>query len=204
MHLDVETLTVRRGGRAVLDGVSFRVASGEALLLTGPNGAGKTTLLRAVAGLIGAEAGVVSLAGGDVEATVGDQCHFVGHLNAVKPGLTAMENLSFWEGALGHDTMPVHRALDRFGLGGMADVPTGYLSAGQKRRLGLARLLVARRPVWLLDEPTVSLDAASVCTFAGIVAEHLANGGIVVAATHVPLGIAGARELTLGGLAVGA
>lgn len=204
MHLDVETLTVRRGGRAVLDGVSFRVASGEALLLTGPNGAGKTTLLRAVAGLIGAEAGVVSLAGGDVEATVGDQCHFVGHLNAVKPGLTAMENLSFWEGALGHDTMPVHRALDRFGLGGMADVPAGYLSAGQKRRLGLARLLVARRPVWLLDEPTVSLDAASVGTFAGIVAEHLANGGIVVAATHVPLGIAGARELTLGGLAVGA
>ncbi len=169
--------------------------------MTGPNGAGKTTLLRAVAGLIRPEAGKVSLEGGEADATVGEQCHFVGHLNAVKPSLTAIENLRFWKDALGGDEQPLARALERFGLGEMADVPGGYLSAGQKRRIGLARLLVAQRPVWLLDEPTVSLDAASVSTFAAIVAEHLAGGGIAIAATHVPLGIAGARELRLGGLA---
>ena len=200
MRLIVENLRVLRGDRAVLENQSFRVAAGGALLLTGPNGAGKTTLLRAVAGLIRPEAGKVSLEGGEADA-VGEQCHFVGHLNAVKPSLTAIENLRFWKDALGSDEQPLARALERFGLGEMADVPGGYLSAGQKRRIGLARLLVAQRPVWLLDEPTVSLDAASVSTFAAIVAEHLAGGGIAIAATHVPLGIAGARELRLGGLA---
>lgn len=200
MRLIVENLRVLRGDRAVLENQSFRVAAGGALLLTGPNGAGKTTLLRAVAGLIRPEAGKVSLEGGEADA-VGEQCHFVGHLNAVKPSLTAIENLRFWKDALGGDEQPLARALERFGLGEMADVPGGYLSAGQKRRIGLARLLVAQRPVWLLDEPTVSLDAASVSTFAAIVAEHLAGGGIAIAATHVPLGIAGARELRLGGLA---
>ena len=210
MHLDVDGLRVSRGERTVLDRLSFRVASGEALLLTGPNGVGKSTLLRCIAGLIRPDAGACTLTGSaevdgmhvfaaDVDASVGEQCHFIGHLNAVKPSLTAAENLAFWGAMLaGNDVRHERRALGRLGLEGLADVPAGYLSAGQKRRLGLARLLVAKRPLWLLDEPTVSLDAASVATFAGIVAEHLAGGGIAIAATHVPLGLAGARELQLG------
>ena len=198
MRLVVKDLTVVRGARVVLDNMSLRVEAGEAVLLTGPNGAGKTTLLRAVAGLIQPQAGAISIEAGAADATVGEQCHFVGHLNAVKPSLTALENVAFWKDSLGGGAKSGLQALDCLGLGGMADVPAGYLSAGQRRRLGLARLLVARRTVWLLDEPTVSLDAASVTTFAGLVGEHLAGGGIVVAATHVPLGIAGARELKLG------
>ena len=204
LHLTVEELTVHRGGRAVLHGLSLRVASGEALLLTGPNGAGKTTLLRALAGYIRPSAGRVELVAGDPDRSLAEQCHFVGHSNAVKPSLTAAENMYFWRSYLGAasperapDVAP-DRALDRLGLGELRDVPAGYLSAGQKRRLCLARLLVARRPLWLLDEPTVSLDAASVALFADLVTEHLTGGGLVVAATHVPLGIAGARELQLG------
>ncbi len=214
MHLVAENLTVQRGGRVVLDNVSLRVAGGEALLLTGPNGAGKTTLLRALGGFIHAFSGQVRIDGGGADQTVVEHCHFVGHSNAIKPSLTAAENLAFWGSYLGSDvhadgpwTAPMHapdQALDRLGLGGLRDVPAGYLSAGQKRRLGLARLLVAMRPVWLLDEPTVSLDAASVGLFAGLVQEHLAQGGIVVAATHVPLGLTGARELQLNARAVAA
>ncbi len=208
MHLVAENLTVQRGGRAVLDGVSLRVAGGEALLLLGANGAGKTTLLRTLAGLIRPLSGRVRIDGAVAEQSVGEQCHFVGHTNAIKPSLTTAENIEFWGAYLGSveperapDAKPdpaLDWALERLGLGDLRDVPAGYLSAGQKRRLGLARLLVARRPIWLLDEPTVSLDAASVALFAGIVAEHLAGGGIVVAATHVPLGLTGAHELRLG------
>ncbi len=209
LQLTVADLTVQRGGRVVLDGLSLRVASGEALLLTGSNGAGKTTLLRAIAGLIWPEAGSIAIDGGDAEATVSEHCHFVGHLNAVKPSLTGSENLAFWQSALTDDplgatagvparpTVSSTQALDRFGLANLGDVPAGYLSAGQKRRLGLARLLVAYRPIWLLDEPSVSLDSASIATFAVIVAEHLASGGIVLAATHAPLGLTRARELAL-------
>ena len=228
-----ENLTVERGGRAILSELSFRAESGEAVLLTGPNGAGKTTLLRTLAGYIRPLSGRVELVGGDASRTLPEQCHFVGHLNAVKPSFSAVENLEFCRH---YSASPVGRveavfhgrdpttspepaasglacaglyptygqglsptaALDRLGLGDLADVPAGYLSAGQRRRLALARLLVTYRPVWLLDEPTVSLDAASVTLFAGLVAEHLAQGGLVVAATHVPLGIADARELQLG------
>ena len=209
LKLIADNLSVSRGGRTIIDGLSFQVTSGEALLLTGPNGAGKTTLLRSIAGLIKPEAGLIAIDGGDAEATVSEQCHFVGHLDAVKPSLTSSENLAFWQAALTDDppgataaaaarpTGSPTQALDRFGLANLGDVPAGYLSAGQKRRLGLARLLVAYRPIWLLDEPSVSLDSASVATFAAIAAEHLASGGIVLAATHMPLGLIGARELAL-------
>ena len=201
MQLLADSLTVERGGRTILSGLSFSVMAGEAVLLTGPNGSGKTTLLRTLAGHIRHSSGRVALDGGSADLVCAEQCHYVGHLNAVKPSLTAAENLAFWARYLGSDASAARlpaAALERLGLGDLGHVPTGYLSAGQKRRLGLARLLVARRPVWLLDEPTVSLDAASVALFAGLVTEHLAGGGLVVAATHVPLGIAGARELQLG------
>ena len=212
MLLVVEDLTVLRGGRVVLDGVTLRVAAGEALLLSGPNGAGKTTLLRTLAGFVRPFAGLVRIEGGGADQTAAEQCHFVGHMNAIKPNLTATENLAFWGsylGSAGRSTAPrraldfapdfaPERALERIGLGGVRDVPAGYLSAGQRRRLSLARLLVARRPVWLLDEPTVSLDAASVALFASLVGDHLAGGGLAVAATHVPLGLRSAREFQLG------
>ena len=202
MKLITENLNVERGSRAVIEGLSFAVAGGEALVLTGANGAGKTTLLRALAGLIAPAAGAVRLEGGDGERSVGEYCHYVGHMNGLKVSLTAAENLGFWArylGAAGADVRGrVTAALERLELGALAGIPAGYLSAGQKRRLGLARLLVAERPVWLLDEPTVSLDAASVAVLGAVVAEHVAAGGIAVAATHLPLGIAGARELRLG------
>ena len=200
MQLLADNLTVERGGRSILSGLSFSVAAGEAVLLTGPNGAGKTTLLRTLAGYIRPSGGRAHLEGGAADLTIAEQCHFVGHLNAVKPSLTAVENLAFWAGYLGPGDVsaaPV-AALDRLGLGDLGAVPAGYLSAGQKRRLGLARLLIVRRPVWLLDEPTVSLDAASVALFARLVAEQLAGGGLVIAATHLAFGIAGTRELQLG------
>ena len=201
MQLIVDQLEVARGSRVILRGLSFAVASGEALLLTGPNGAGKTTLIRTLAGYLAPAAGLIRLDGGDDEREFAEQCHYVGHLNGTRSSLTVEENLVFWAGYLGADTAVEDRldeALDRLNLIDLADIPAGYLSAGQKRRLGLARLLVAERPVWLLDEPTVSLDTASVALMAAIVDEHVARGGIVVAATHIPLGLARTKELRLG------
>lgn len=187
-----------RGDRMIVDGLSFALRAGEALLLTGANGAGKTTVLRALAGLMPIAGGSVLLEGGALDADVGEQCHFVGHLNGLKSGLSAQENLAFWANYLGGaGAVGVSEALERFELSALADVPAGALSAGQKRRLGLARLLVVQRPVWLLDEPTVSLDAQSVGLLAGVIEAHRGGGGMVIAATHLPLGLAGTRELRL-------
>ena len=201
MHLVVEKLSVSRGERRVLDGLSFRLAPGEGLLLTGPNGAGKTTLLRTIAGLLRPDAGTVRLQGIDDPGDVGTHCHVIGHQNGIKHSLTVAENLRFWARFLGQ-TDTVAATLERLSLSEIEDLPAGYLSAGQKRRLGLARLMVAKRPLWLLDEPTVSLDAASTQVLAGIVAEHIAGGGMAIAATHIPLGLAAMRELKLGATAV--
>lgn len=198
VKLAASELSVDRGGRAVLRGLSFVANGGEAFLLTGPNGSGKTTLIRTIAGFIKPVAGAITLDGGPEEAELAEQCHYVGHANAIKASLTVTENARFWTRFMGGETRSIEPALERFNLMALSDIPAGYLSAGQKRRLGLARLLLADRPIWLLDEPSVSLDAASTAILAQVVDAHVMAGGIAIAATHLPLGLARTRELKLG------
>ena len=196
MELVLEQLACRRGGRAVFAGLDFRLAGGSAALVRGPNGAGKSSLLRIVAGLLPAAAGDVRLGGVSLardRSGLQERVALAGHLDAVKPALTVAENLGFWAGIMGDGRGEARgraaAALDRFGLGPIADRPAGQCSAGQRRRLGLARLLVAERPVWLLDEPTVSLDAASTALVAELVREHARGGGLALIATHIDLGL---------------
>ncbi len=184
--LKVDGLVAIRGDRLVFGPISFSVEPGGALLLVGPNGSGKSTLLRLLAGLGRAEAGSVSWNGEDALADRtghGARIAYIGHQDAVKPGLTAAENL-------GSDAS----ALSALGLQRLADLPARMLSAGQKRRLALARLLTRSAPIWLLDEPTLGLDTASVARFGTMLATHRASGGIVVAATHLPLPLPDAAE----------
>ncbi len=200
MRLIADQLACERSARTVFRDLSFTVEAGEALAVTGPNGAGKSTLLRLVAGLLRPSAGTLSIDGGDAEATVAERVHYLGHKDAVKPSMTPLETLDFWSRFLGGRGMPAEDALERVGLGHAAALPSAYLSAGQRRRLSLARLLAARRPVWLLDEPTNALDAASQATLRGICKDHLASGGLIMLATHIETGIP-ARSLALGGRA---
>jgi heme exporter protein A len=204
MKLMAEAVSVRRGDRMVVTHLSFGVEAGEALVLVGPNGAGKTTLIRCIAGLLKPSAGQVRLEGGQPERTLGEECHYVGHLNGVKASLTVEENATFWSRYLGGASERIETALATFGLDAARDIPAGYLSAGQRRRLALARLLLAARPVWLLDEPAVSLDRDAQQALTAVVDAHLAAGGMVVAATHMPLGFARSRELQLGVAALAA
>lgn len=199
MRLIVENLSCARGTRIVLGAVNFAVAAGESVLLAGPNGSGKTTLLRTLAGFILPRAGRVRLEGAPAGFALDESCHYVGHLNGIKAGFTVDENLRFLAAYLGGEPEAVDRAGAAFDLDALRQVPAGFLSAGQKRRLGLARLALAPRPVWLLDEPTVSLDAASQALLAGAVRAHAAAGGIIIAASHVPLGVAFSCMLRLGG-----
>jgi heme exporter protein A len=201
MKLIAEGLTSIRGGRTLFAGLSFAVGAGEALLLLGPNGAGKTTLIRTIAGLLGPAAGAIRIDGGIAERSVGEQCHYVGHLNAIKSSLTVEENAAFWCRFLGGRRDGLDAALTDFGLAALRDIPAAYLSAGQKRRLGLARVLLADRAIWLLDEPTVSLDSVAQAALTRAAEAHLAAGGLVIAATHTPLGLPNSRELHLGGTA---
>lgn len=202
MLLHADNLTVERGTRTVISDLSFTAKAGEALLVVGPNGAGKTTLIRTLAGFIAPSAGTITLKGDSGNRDIADCSHYVGHLTGVKSTLTASENLAFWAAYLnGHDGAlrdNVDDALQQFGLAALADYPAGLLSAGQRRRLGLARLSVAYRPIWLLDEPTVSLDAASTDVLARLIQQHLAQGGLVIAATHLPLGLETSTYLRLG------
>jgi heme exporter protein A len=195
-----------RGGREVFSGLDFEASSGETLAVTGPNGSGKTSLLRLIAGLLAMAGGSIDLEGGEAELTLPEQAHYLGHRDALKPALSVAENLSFWRDFLGgvppdakeNLKESLKESLAAVGLDHAIDLPAAYLSAGQRRRLSIARLLVVRRPLWLLDEPTSALDAAGQSMFAAHMTDHLARGGLIVAATHAPLGIA-ARELRIGG-----
>ena len=201
--LHADNLAVERGTRTVIAGLSFTAKAGEALLVVGPNGAGKTTLIRTLAGFIAPSAGTITLKDDAADRDIATLCHYVGHLTGVKANLTAAENLAFWAAYLGGDDSRaiadrVDTALSHFGLSALADFPAGLLSAGQKRRLGLARLGIAKRPIWLLDEPTASLDAASTERLAHLIQQHLTGGGLVIAATHLPLGLEQPVYLRLG------
>ncbi|BCJ89480.1 cytochrome c biogenesis ATP-binding export protein CcmA [Terrihabitans soli] len=198
MRLNVENLGVERGGRSVLSGLSLTLDSGEALALTGPNGAGKTTLLRALAGLLPLTSGYIRLEGGDAEATSAEQMHLLGHADGVKTQLSASENVIFWAELLGGDPRETGTALDAVGLSHAADLPAAYLSAGQKRRLSLCRLIVAKRDLWLLDEPATALDTDGLDRLAQLVEIHRASGGLVMAATHADLNWPGLKRMVLG------
>jgi heme exporter protein A len=197
MRLSGRGVRCIRGGREVFSGLDFAAAAGDALAVTGPNGAGKTSLLRQIAGLLAVAGGSIDLKDGDLELTLPEQAHYLGHRDALKPALSVMENLSFWRDFLGGEVSNAGGSLAAVGLDHTAQLPAVVLSAGQRRRLSIARLLIVRRPIWLLDEPTSALDAAGQAMFAEVMQDHLKRGGMIVAATHVPLGIA-SRELRMG------
>ncbi len=179
MTLSVSDLCIARGGIPVLENLSFAVSEGDAIILRGPNGIGKTTLLRTLAGL------QPSLSGEIIGAE--DQIAYAAHADGLKPTLTVTENLTFWAQVFG--TQGIEAAIEAYDLDPLRDRPAGALSAGQKRRLGLSRLMVTGRPIWIFDEPTVSLDVTAVTLFADAVRAHLAQGGLAVMATHIDLGI---------------
>jgi heme exporter protein A len=197
MRLRAENLACSRGGREIFAGLSFSVEGGEALVVSGRNGAGKSSLLRTIAGLLRPTAGTVALEGGTPEATLAEQTHFVGHHDAIKPALSVHENLTFWAQYLGTGG-DVTAALDAVELAPLSTLPAAYLSAGQRRRLSLARLVAVKRPLWLLDEPTTALDNVAQQRLSGLMQAHLRAGGLIIAAAHGPIGLERPRELRLG------
>lgn len=186
MELKAQDLTCERGGRIVFRNVSLSLKPGQLMQLTGPNGSGKSSLLRLIAGLNEAQQGSVALEGGEPDLTIGQQAHYVAHQEPVKSALSVSENLGFWRDFLGGGN--VDDALAAFDLSRLATYPAGLLSAGQKRRLALARIVLVPRLLWLLDEPTVGLDTSSLERFVKVMAKQLDHGGMIIAATHVPLG----------------
>tara|TARA_R110000868_G_scaffold37785_3_gene133227 strand:- start:9453 stop:10088 length:636 start_codon:yes stop_codon:yes gene_type:complete len=203
-RLVAHDLACQRGGRKVFSHLSFVAEAGVALIVTGPNGAGKSSLLRLIAGLLDKADGSLSFEGGGPDASLAEQTHYIGHLDALKGAMSVRETLTFWADFLGGSAPDTARAREIFDLDGLIDLPVAYLSAGQKRRLSLARLLIAPRALWLLDEPGVALDAASLARLASAIDAHLGAGGIVVAATHQPLGISSSATLDLANAGAGA
>jgi heme exporter protein A len=197
MRLEATELACVRGGREVFSGVEFTVAGGEALVVTGRNGAGKSSLLRMIAGLVRAAAGDLTLRDGDPDLPIAEQAHYLGHQDALKPSLTVEENLGFWARYLGGGEA-IGAALAAAGIETVAKLPAGYLSAGQRRRLSIARLVAVQRPIWLLDEPASALDRPAQDRLAELMRGHLASGGMIVAAAHGPIGLERAKELRLG------
>jgi heme exporter protein A len=197
--LAAHDISCQRGERVLFRDLSFVVQPGEGLLVTGPNGAGKTSLLRQIAGLLPLTAGRLSLKGAKPDAELPELCHYVGHLNGIKTSFTVRENLAFWADFLGENDGSVPRALGAFGLTPLADFPAGLLSAGQKRKVALSRLYAAPRPIWLLDEPQVSLDAPSLKLLEAAIKEHLEAGGIAMVASHTALKTKFGHKIALGG-----
>jgi heme exporter protein A len=200
MQLRGNNLTCSRGGREVFAGLNFSLPGGQALVVTGRNGAGKSSLLRMIAGLVHLAGGELDLDGGAPDATIAEQAHYVGHQDAVKPSLTVGENLQFWARYLGGIDLPIDLALEAVDLASLVNLPAAYLSAGQRRRLSIARLVAVPRPLWLLDEPTSALDVPSQNRLAELMRSHLAGGGMIVAAAHGPIGLERPRELQIGPL----
>jgi heme exporter protein A len=207
MPLIAENISARRGEDLLFREVSFRLERAESLLLTGPNGSGKSTLLRIVASLLRPETGNITFTSDKTESGMrpSEACHYLGHRNAMKAELSVSENLIFWQSFLGDfqggsGISPAHAA-DAVGLGSITHLPFGYLSAGQQRRIAFAKLLVAHRPIWLLDEPTAALDVNAEGVFTELIKMHLTQGGIILAATHQPLGLEDAKELRMTGFA---
>jgi heme exporter protein A len=195
-QLDLTDVAIRRGGRRLFSGVSLTLTAGEACALAGPNGVGKTSLLRAVAGLVAIEAGDIGFGATEAAQARAEGLHFQGYQDGLKPARTAREELGFWSRWSGADASWTEAAAERLSLEPLLDLEIRRLSAGQRRRLALARLLAAPRPLWLLDEPLSPLDAAWRARFGEIMAEHLAGGGLILAAVHDPLPVA-ARTLEL-------
>jgi heme exporter protein A len=203
MRLSADKVSIDRGGRRVIRATSFEVEAGEALIVTGANGAGKSTLLRSLAGLLPLASGTLHLTqsgGFAADASIAERSHYLGHADAAKAALSVRENLAFWAALLGggRPALGLEAALGTLELASLIDVSAGLLSAGQKRRVALARLLMTWRPLWLLDEPQNALDARALDCLFGIMRAHLAAGGIIIAATHAPLPIGVSRTLALG------
>jgi heme exporter protein A len=202
LALSTHALAIGRGGIVLADGLEFTVANGKCLLLRGPNGVGKSTLLLTLAGIVELLDGKFVLAG--AHSDDGPLLHYCGHRNALKPRLTVLENLTFWQSLNGATGLTPLEALETVGLGNLAALDGGYLSAGQGRRLALARLLVTARPLWLLDEPTAALDTEGHELVGRLIDAHLAAGGLVVAATHdsiTPADLTRVETLVMAGVA---
>lgn len=197
MKLVADNLAVDRGLRRIIDNVSFALAAGDALIVTGENGVGKSTLLRAIAGLLPLARGTLRLEGAEADTAPAIHMHYLGARNGMKPALTVAENLAFWRDFSGPTGLDVRTAVAELDLAHALDLPFGYLSTGMRRRAAIARLLVSTQPVWIVDEPTSGLDTASAENFVRLARAHLQGGGILIAATHLPLALVGAEYLAL-------
>lgn len=198
MKLIVENLGITRGEHAIVSNVSFELQAGDALIVTGENGSGKSTTLRGVAGLLPLAQGTVTLLdenGKTFEGETREYCHYLGHQNGMKMALSVRENLDFWQKFCGEPHLTIEEALDEVDLAHTIDLPFSYLSAGMKRRVSIAKLLVTDRPIWIVDEPTAGLDAHSVKMFTGLCKAFCDGGGILIAATHLPLGLETEKKL---------